>query len=81
MNTLINLVILSVVLWVGFDMVVRICGPRIHQGYRQVTGSILRHIRRQVSRLVGFLWSRYRQGIIGAVSMFLFLLLTGRLVV
>lgn len=81
MNTLINLVILIFVMWIGFDMVVRICGPRVHRGYRQLTGLILRHIRRQISRFAGFLWGRYRQFIIGAVSMFFFLLLTGRLVV
>lgn len=81
MNILINFVILSLVLWIGFDMVVRICNPRIHQSYRQVTGWILRHIRRQISRCAGFLWGRYRQFILGAISMFFFLLLTGRLVV
>jgi hypothetical protein len=82
MNTLLNLLILIVVFWFGFDLIVRgTCGPQVHQSYRRVTTWILSYIRRQIYRFAAFTWGRYRQFVLGAVSMFLFLLLTGRLVV
>lgn len=81
MNTFIQLLIVSALMWFGVDLIVKwTMGPRIHQSYRRITKWILRQIWRFISHCATFIWTRYRQFVLGVATTLVVLLFTGRLI-
>lgn len=74
MVVLINFSIILLVLLIGFDLVTRSAGPRVHSAYRRTVSRVGRYLGRQISRFARFVWARYHQFILGVVSGVIFTL-------